>query len=95
MTLAQDSFDANLAEVLRSTGRWHWKLEIGEVVEDIAEAISSGERGRYERVRSALLLYYTEQYRRPSTREYRAYLREKRTCSAPRGFALKDYRVKL
>lgn len=72
LQLAKDSFDANLAEVLRSMGRWHWKLEIREIAEDIAETLSFGEQVRYERERSALLQYYTEQYRRPSAREYRA-----------------------
>jgi hypothetical protein len=78
LRIAKDSFDANLAEILRSTGEWHWKLEIRDVVANIAEALSCNDQDRYESVRTALLHYYSERYRRPSVQEYRAYLREKR-----------------
>jgi hypothetical protein len=78
LQLAKDSFDADLAEALRSTGEWHWKLEIRDVVANIAEALSCSDQDRYESVRAVLLTYYAEQYRRPTGQEYRTYLREKR-----------------
>lgn len=76
--LVKDSFDASLAETLRSSGEWHWKLEIREVVEEVAEMLSFGKHISYERLRVALLNHYTEQYRRPTVQEYRTYLREKK-----------------
>ena len=75
--LAKDAFDADLAERLRSTGEWHWKLEVREVAEQVAETLSFGEGERYERLRTALLDHYEAQYRRPTEKEWRAYLRRK------------------
>jgi hypothetical protein len=79
LELAKDRFDANLAEILRSTGEWHWKIEIRDVAKGIAETLSFGEQMRYERVRGFLLDYYTERYRCPSAQEYGAY----RSCYHP------------
>lgn len=73
--LACDAFDADLAEWLRSNGEWHWKLEVHEVAEQVAEALSCGNAERYERLRAALLEHYEDQYRRPTEREWRSYLR--------------------
>jgi hypothetical protein len=76
--IAKDMFDATVAEELRSSGRWHWQLEIREVVEQVADTLSVGVQERYELLRAALLSYYAEQYRTPSARAYRAYLRGKK-----------------
>jgi hypothetical protein len=75
LQLARQSFDASLAETLRSTGEWHWMLPIHEVVEGIAETLCIEEE-TYERLRRALLEHYDNQYRMPTTQEYRAYLVE-------------------
>ena len=83
LQLATDSMDAALASALRA-GEWHWKLDIREVAETIAESLSIGEQTLYERIRSTLLSYYSQRYRRPQVQEYRAYLKEKkmqRRCS--------------
>jgi hypothetical protein len=75
LRLAREGFDADLAERLRSTGEWHWKLEVREVVEQVAATLSFGESERYERLRAALLEHYEVQYRRPTEKEWRDYLR--------------------
>src|SRR5437868_6448671 len=63
--IARAAFDADLAERLRC-GEWHWKCEVGEVAEQVAEALSRGDAPRYARLRSALLSHYGERYRRPT-----------------------------
>lgn len=76
LQVATHSFDASLAEILRSTAEWHWKTEVRDVAEHVAEMLSFRDSSRYERMRSALLHYYTEHYRCPPAREYRAYISE-------------------
>lgn len=76
LRIAEDHFDANLAEILRSTGDWHWKIEVRDVAEDLAESLSFKDQARYEHLRSALLNHYTERYRSPSTQEYSTYISE-------------------
>lgn len=75
---ARDLFDAHLAEALRSAGEWHWKLEIRELAEQVAETLKSEEKSNYEHLRSAILEHYEDQYRVPAPQEYRSYLRGKR-----------------
>jgi len=79
LRLAREAFDADLAERLRSTGEWHWKLEVREVAEQVAATLSFGESERYERLRAALLEHYEAQYRRPTEQAWRTYLRGKRS----------------
>jgi len=78
LRLACDIFDAELAEVLRSTGEWHWQVEITEIVADVAELVSSGSATIFEQIRTALLHYYADRYRVPSGKEFRVYLRGKK-----------------
>lgn len=79
LRLAREEFDADLAERLRSTGEWHWKLEVREVAEEVASALSFDSSERYERLRAALLEHYEAQYRRPTEQAWRTYLRRKRS----------------
>lgn len=93
LRFAKDSFDTSIAETLRSTGEWHWKLDTREIAEDLAEMLSPGQQLKYERLRDALLEYYEERYRKPSVQEYRAYLAEKqgKNCtmhSSPSSFQM-------
>lgn len=74
---AKDMFDANLSEMLHSHGQWHWRLEIREVAELVAETLSFEEEEEYEHVRTALLEHYEDQYRRPTAQELKSYLRKK------------------
>lgn len=80
--LACDAFDAALAERLRSSGEWHWKLEVPEVAEQVADELSCGDAGRYALLRAAVLEHYADQYRCPTEQEWRSYLRGRRRVRA-------------
>jgi hypothetical protein len=74
--IARAAFDSDLAERLRC-GEWHWKCEVGEIAEQVAEALSRGDAPRYARLRSALREHYEDQYRRPTEQEWSSYLRKR------------------
>ena len=82
--LACDAFDAALAERLRSSGEWHWKLEVPEVAEQVADELSCGAAERYELLRAAVLQHYADRYRPPTEQEWRSYLRGRRSVQAER-----------
>jgi hypothetical protein len=80
--LACDEFDAALAERLRSSGEWHWKLEVPEVAEQVADELSCGDAERYALLRAAVLEHYADHYRPPTEQEWRSYLRGRRGVRA-------------
>src|SRR5579884_2743776 len=51
---ALDLFDGSLAETLRTTGEWHWKLTISEVIEQVAEDLSFQDHAVYGKLTRAL-----------------------------------------
>jgi hypothetical protein len=86
LQLAKDSFDFELAEILRDSGEWHWKFDedrIGDIASEVAEHLSTSQQG-WDDLYTALRVYYEEQYRTPSDEEYAAYLaREEKGERAP------------
>src|SRR5579859_5929940 len=42
LRIAKDRFDTSIAEILRSTGEWHWKLKICDLADNRAEELSFG-----------------------------------------------------
>jgi hypothetical protein len=69
--LARDHFDFSLAEILRSTGEWHWNFDenrIGDIASEIAEHLSTNQQG-WNDLYGFLHGYYQEQYRTPSDEE--------------------------
>jgi hypothetical protein len=67
--LAKDHFDYALAEILRSTGEWHWELDedwIGDRASEIAANLSDSQEG-WDALYTQLRAYYEEQYHTPSS----------------------------
>ncbi|GHP00723.1 hypothetical protein KSF_107700 [Reticulibacter mediterranei] len=74
--LTRDYFDYELAEILRSTGEWHWELDedrLGDIASEVAARLSDSQEG-WNDLYTLLRTYYEEQYRTPGKEELQAVL---------------------
>lgn len=69
--LAEDCFDAELAEILRDPGTWHWELDdeqIGDIASNVAGHLSLDQKG-WDGLYGFLREHYCEHYRAPTKEE--------------------------